>query len=136
MDSHPKLWRRFTPKLAHDLLLSLEPTPQRVWKMICEPTFKNGQEEKTFDFLRCFILQLDMELLGNFLQFVTGNSQCVLQMIQVEFNAEQSSFKRRPSANTCTMILHLPSTYTLFSTFKQDFFNILSSRQLWAFDSV
>ena len=43
MDAHPKLWQRFTPELACDLLLSLKPTPQRVWGMIVEPVFKNCQ---------------------------------------------------------------------------------------------
>ena len=136
MDSHPKLWQRFTPEVACDLLLSLKPTPQRVWDMIVEPVFKHCQEQNTFDFLRRLIFQLDTNTLENLLQFITGHPLCGLQTIQVEFNSEGSQFFRRPTANTCAMILHLPSTYTQFSSFKHDFLGILTSRDLWAFDSV
>ena len=136
MDWHPNLWQWFTQKLARDLLLSLKPDPQRVWGMIVEPAFRDSREQSTFDFLRRLIFQLDTNTLEKFLQFVTGHSLCGLQMIQVDFNSEGSSFIRRPTANTCAMILHLPSTYTQFSLFKQDFLGILTNQDLWAFDSV
>ena len=136
MDSHPELWQRFTPKLTHDLMLSLKPDPQRVWGMIVEQAFRDSREQSTFDFLRRLIFQLDTNTLEKFLQFVTGHPLCGLQMIQVDFNSEGSSFIRRPTANTCAMILHLPSTYTHFSSFKQDFLGILTNQVLWAFDSV
>ena len=50
LDSHPRLWKSFKSELAHNLLNSLQPTPQRVWNMICETSFRNKQEEKPLIF--------------------------------------------------------------------------------------
>ena len=79
---------------------------------------------------------LTPENLSTFLRFVTGSPICGIQHIDVGFNAATSSFTRQPSANTCASTIHLPTTYTSFSSFAQEFGCILDNSHLWTFDAM
>lgn len=100
-----------------------------------EPDFDNNSEVVVFDYLRRFIHSLGPEDLAKLIRFITGNPQCALQLISVDFHSEDNATMRRPTSNTCGMVLHLPVTYTSFATFSNEFKHILDNSEMWQFDS-
>lgn len=134
--ANPSLWRHCALAVGIELCHSLLPTNMKVWNMVEEPVYRNSTESRCFDYLRRFIFTLSTESLSLLLRFVTGSPHCVNQTVSVDFFVPSSSFVRRPTATTCGMVLHLPSTYESFSQFSQEFGEILRSSHLWSFDIV
>ncbi len=136
LEAHPHLWScRCDPAIVEVLYQKVVPSPTRVWDTVLEPQFENAQEERAFDFLRRFVLSLGKVDLAKFLRFVTGSPQCSLRSIKVSFNRLPPGLQRRPTANTCSACLALPSTYESFATFSREFSCLLENSHLWAFDS-
>ncbi len=109
-EAHSQLWERCYLSLVAKLRATLAPTAQHVIQMISEPAFHNESESRTFDYFRRFILSLPPVGLCRLQQFVTGNPQCGLQQISVQFYTPASSFASHPTAST--------------------------SREMWSFDAI
>ena len=135
LDAHPELWTRCSPSIVEALYDMLTPTVTRVWAMVEEPALSTPSEDMTFDYLRRFIHSLSAECLVKFLCFVTGFSVCTSKSIAVQFNA-QEGLLRRPTSNTCAMILHLPVTYESYASFCSEFQSVLHNSNMWFFDAL
>ena len=94
-----------------------------------------SMQERSFDYLRRLIHSLSPDLLEKFLCFVTGISVCAEEKIKITFNSMEG-FRRRPTSNTCSMILHFPTSYESYAAFQDEFILILNSSQWWFFDAV
>lgn len=68
------------------------------------------EEERVCGFLRHFIQDLSFDDLARFLRFSTGTSVCCIDHIMLAFNSLEG-VSRRPTANTCGCVLHLPTTF-------------------------
>lgn len=135
-DAHPSLWTRIgTPQIVDELYDALRPTVPRVLAMIDEPTAATPHEDMTFDFLRRLIHSLNPQMLQKFLCFVTGFSVCSPKKITLQFN-QLDGFGRRPTANTCSNILHLPTSYESYASFTNEFNSLLSNPNMWFFDAI
>ena len=135
LESHPQMWQKCHHSIATNLHATLVPTPQRVWSMISEPVFHNGNQARTFDFFRRFVTLLSPENLTKLLQFITCSPQCGLKEITIQF-CVPTSFTRRPTATTCGMVLQLPTTHESFSTLSHEFIEVLDNSHMWSFDGI
>lgn len=136
LDSHPGLWSRCTnPCLVEAMYEVLTPTIPRVWNLIQEPNFFSVNQEVAFDYLRRFVHSLSSDLLVKFLCFVTGFSVCASEKMRIQFNSMEG-FSRRPTSNTCSMVLHLPTSFQSYQTFSDEFKLILGSSEMWFFDAM
>ena len=134
LSANHELWEACDQSVVIKLYNALSPTPERVWSMVLEPTFKNALEARVFDYFRRFIFSQCDRSLCSLHHFITGKPQCGLQSITVQFHTPSSEFQRRPTSSTCSMTLDLPTTYDSFTSFSSEFSYVLNNSRLWLFD--
>ena len=78
---------------------------------------------------------LGIDDLRTFLRFTTGSSVCSSMQISIEFNT-LSGMSRRPIARTCTPSLVLPTAYSTYEEFVNEFRSYLSNEYTWIMDSI
>ena len=115
------------PTVASSLFTALMPNPTQVWGVVIEPEFSSPVEARVFDYFRCFIYTLPVEMSCKLLRFMTGKPQCSVNSIKVTFCLPVSDFERRPIASTCGSTLCLPTSYESFSSFSKEFNQILQN---------
>ena len=134
LSANPHLWLDCPASVGLELRRMLIPTSIRVWNMVEEPPVQNRQQSTTFDYFRRFVFSLNENTLELLLRFITGSPHCGDQKMHVHFSEPETPFLRRPTANTCGMVLYLPTTYSSFSQFTNEFKEILANSHLWSFD--
>ena len=134
--SHPSLWQQSNSMVAISLLTALVPSATEVWAMVEEPQFNSVVETRIFDYFRRFVYSLSVELLCKLLQFITGKPQVSLNTINVSFCVPASEFERRPTASTCGSTISIPTTYKSFSSFLNEFTQVLQNSHMWSFDAL
>ena len=134
LGANPELWLECPMSVGLEIRKSLLPTTMRVWSMVEEPLVHNSSQSTAFDYLRRLIFSLTERGLALLLRFITGSPHCGDQKIQVEFSTPEAPFQRRPTSNTCGMILYVPTTYSSFSQFSNEFQELLANSHLWSFD--
>ena len=122
--------------VANSLFSALMPNATKVWAMVKVPEFNGPVEARVFDYFRRFIFSLSVEMLCRLLQFVTGKPQWSLNIINVTFCIPASDFERRPTASTCGSTVCIPTTYESFSSFSNEFTQILQNSHMWTFDAI
>ena len=66
------------------------------------------------------------EEVRRFLRFTTGSAVLITEKITISYNS-LTGFSRRPIAHTCGCVLELPSSYTSYLKFEQEFTSILTN---------
>ena len=97
--------------------------------LITEKTYLTNQEGTTHYYLQEFTNSLNDNQLINILLFIAGSVHPPSK-ITVMFNAK-SGIMRGPTANTCSNILELSSTYISFQEFRREFSLVLDSEEAY-----
>ena len=112
---------------------TLKPTTKKVLSSFVSNPESEGERD-AFKFLQRFVRGLDMSKLERFLRFTTGMDILVGKNIEVTF-IKCEGLGVRPIAHTCGPVLEIPSTYSNYVEFREDFTNILS-RDTWEMDII
>ena len=131
------LLKRYMPFQSLENLVSLynekKPNAKKVVKLL-DAHPNTDAERACLDHLKRFIRSIEGNI-GTFLQFTTGSNVLVCDKISISFN-KLEGLGRRPVAHTCTPTLEIPSTYQSYNELSEDFSNLLSNKNAWAFDIV
>ena len=118
------------------LYYTLTATSSKVLTMLQEPVTSNSCQSRIFSYLQQFIGNMNQAEVRRLLRFTTGSSVILSGGITVTFN-NISGIARKPIAHTCDPCLELPSTYTSYLDFEQEFNAVLADDQYaWQMDSV
>ena len=109
----------------HELYSSILPTNIKVISLL-KATPLTAAEGETLAHLKRFIRGLDESKLATFLRFTTASDVLVTDTLTLSFTNNEG-FQRRPVAHTCSYTLELPSTYSSFCEFREEFMAILNS---------
>ena len=103
-------------------------TPVRVLSAIECDTITTPSQEKFMYFLRTFVRESTVEILKKLLRFVTGipTFTCSNKKINVAFSG-LTGLTRVPQASVCGKTLILPSTYSNYTEFKEEFVKVLTN---------
>ena len=135
---HPEqtFWQSHTVEKISSLYYTLTATSGKVLSMLQEPVESNSCQSRVFNYLQQFIGNMKQAEVRRFLRFTTGSSVIVSGGITVSFN-NLSGIARRPIAHTCDCSLELPSTYTSYLDFEQEFNAVLADdHYTWQMDAV
>jgi len=129
-------WQSHTVEQISSLYYTLTATSGKVLSMLQEPVESNSCQSRVFNYLQQFIGNMNQAEVRRFLRLATGSSVIVSGGITVTFN-NLSGIARRPIAHTCDCCLELPSTYTSYLDFEEEFNAVLADdHYAWQMDSV
>lgn len=109
----------------HELYSSILPTNVKVISLL-KATPLTAAEGETLAHLKRFIRGLDESKLATFLRFTTASDVLVTDTLTISFTNNEG-FQRRPVAHTCSYTLELPSTYSSFCEFREEFMAVLNA---------
>lgn len=119
-------------KSVEDLYSSIKPTNIKVVRLLqVEP--KTLAERDVFNYLKEYVMSLEMSMLRNFLYFTTGADVVLVPKIEIAFIAFASSAQRRPIAHTCAPLLEISAAYKSFPDFRDEFNKVLMKTD-WGMD--
>ena len=84
--------------------------------------------------MRTFVKELEANMLGTFLRFMTGSDIICTSKIEVTF-VHLEGLSSHPVAHTCSGVLELPEDYQSYPDFRSQFMEILRSN-VWVMDIV
>ena len=129
-------WRKFSIDELHSIYMCMSATAEKVLDIIEEPIECNPCEMRVFNYLQQYIGNMRKEEVRRFLRFTTGSSVLVAERITIAFNGA-TGLSRHPVGHTCPCLLELPTTYTSYPEFEQEFNNILMSNEPnWEMQSI
>lgn len=135
---HRKFWEKLSPSTLYDIYTSLILTPEKVNSLLSIPCSMTLLQERTCNYLRTMVGNMNPGELRCFMRFVTGSSVCLDKSISVEFS-NLSGFARRPIAHTCASTLELSVSFMNYDDFNADFKAILSETDdefSWRMDAL
>ena len=109
----------------HELYSSILPTNVKVISLLKAKPL-TAAEGETLAHLKRFIRGLDESKLATFLRFTTASDVLVTDTLTISFTNNEG-FQRRPVAHTCSYTLELPSTYSSFCEFREEFMAVLNA---------
>lgn len=110
-----------------------KPTTKRILRLL-DANPSSDAERDAFRFLQQYVRGLDGNKVLQFLRFVTATDILISGKIQVTFIKSEGA-ARRPIAHTCGPVLEIPSTYSNYCEFREEFNNILD-QDSWEIDIV
>ena len=129
-------WQSHTIEQVSSLYYTLMATSSKVLAMLQEPVESNSSQCRVFNYLQQFIGNMNQAEVRRILRFTTGSSVMVSGGITVTFN-NLSGIACRPIAHTCDCCLELPSAYTSYLEFEQEFNAVLADdNYAWKMDSI
>ena len=135
-ESHRLFWRCMTVEKLYLLFKSMMLSHGKVLSLLKEPLTNDEAEEKTWFYLQSYIGNRSDEELRRFVRFVTGSFVISVKSIAVGFN-RLDGFARRPTVQTCSARIELPSTYASLPEFISEFRTFLSDpKYSWDMDAV
>lgn len=111
-----------------------KPTAKNVSKLFSASP-SNDHERECLSHLKRFVKSLDANILGVFLQFVTGSNIITVEKIEVGFSTDTGA-ARRPIAHTCGPLLIIPATYQSYNELSEEFSSVLREANAWSFNIV
>ena len=137
ISSEKKLfWRKFSIDELHSMYMYMSATPEKVLNIIEEPIESNPCEMRVFSYLQQYIGNMRNDEVRRFLRFTTGSSVLIAERITVAFNGA-TGLTRHPIGHTCPCLLELPTTYTSYPEFEQEFNNVLTGLELnWEMQGI
>ena len=109
----------------HELYSSILPTNVKVIYLLKAKPL-TAAEGKTLAHLQRFIRGLDESKLATWARFTTASDVLVTDTLRISFTNNEG-FQRRPVAQTCSYTLELPSTYSSFCEFREEFMAALNA---------
>lgn len=109
----------------HELYSSILPTNVKVISLLKAKPL-TAAEGETLAHLKRFIRGLDESKLATFLRFTTASDVLVTDTLTISFTNNEG-FQRRPVAHTCSYTLEIPSTYSSFCEFREEFMAVLNA---------
>ena len=129
-------WQSFSVEDLHSLYQTLSATPGKVLALLEEPVESSEAQLRVYNYLLQFVGDMENAEVRQFLRFTTGSSVLTAQQIFVSFNS-LSGLGRRPIAHTCGCTIELPSTYTSYIDFEQEFKAVLADNEYsWQMDAI
>jgi hypothetical protein len=122
-----------TLSALEDFYEETKPTTKTILQLL-DANPNSDAERDAFRFLQRFVRGLDYSKLLQFLRFTTASDILISGKVQVTF-LKSEGFGRRPIAHTCGPVLELPSTYSNYCEFREEFNNILDQGN-WEIDIV
>ena len=132
---HWRFWDRKGAKGIHQLCMKLITSPKKALDMLREPYDISPSQHRVYNYLVQYVGTMKCEEVQRFVRFVTGSSVFIDKPIYIEFNG-LSGVARRPIAHTCDCTLELPTTYSNFTEFSQEFTSLLSQNDVWVMDGL
>ena len=119
-------------KELYDIYEHGRPSNKKVMKLLhAEP--KNECQRESFQFLNKFVRNLSPEDLSKFLRYTTGADMICTDKLEIMFVEMPEGVSRRIIAHTCGPVMELPTSYTSYVEFKEEFLNLLHSGY-WSMD--
>lgn len=118
--SHREFWSRKSPDKMVELYRHLTLNSSKMIRMLHFPEACSPQQERVYGYLRTMIGNSSSNELRLLMRFITGSSVCSSDKITVELNG-LSGFARRPIAHTCDCVIELPTAYSNYDDFYNDF---------------
>lgn len=112
---------------------SIKPTTKKILKLL-DANPSSDAERDAFRFLQRYVRGLDTNKVSQFLRFATATDILISGKLQVTFLMSEG-IGRRPIAHTCGPVLEVPSTYSNYCEFREEFNNILDEGS-WEIDIV
>ena len=84
---HAPYWSQKSAIDLYQIHTALNATPAKVLHLLKLPDFENPAEEEVFNYLQCYIGQMNLHHIRHFLRFVTGSSFYMGQDITITFNS-------------------------------------------------
>ncbi len=136
--NHNDFWKKKSPSDVEALYHSLVLSSKKVKSLFAFPDCLTQQGTRVSGYLRTMIGNMLPEELRLFMRFVTGSCVCVTKEIKVTFNS-LSGLARRPIVHTCGCTLELPTSYSNYDDFYNEFRSILSQTNndfSWRMDAL
>ncbi len=136
--NHRAFWSAKSPSFIQIMFQRLSVSASKVNSLLSFPECRSQQESRVCGYLRAIMGTFQPNELGLFLRFVTGSCVCIAKEIKIVFNGV-SGLARIPIAHTCSSTLELPTSYSNFTDFKNDFVSILARTNeefSWRMDAV
>ena len=130
---HIPFWSLLSYEHFYDIYRAQQASASKVLALIEDPQTSNPNEERVYGYLQQFIGSLRGDELRSLLRFATGSSVCG-SSITVCFNNLQG-LARRPTSHTCSHCLELPSAYSSYGEFQQEFLAVLNGDE-WCMDAI
>ena len=115
---HKGFWKDVTVDHLMEVYLASNATAYNALKVIKEPLVLEPLQETTYGYLLQYVGNMSNGEVRNFLRFIDE--------IKITFNG-LSGVSRRPIAHTCSCTLELPTSYSTYLEFAQEFDAILTS---------
>ena len=133
---HKGFWKDVNVTVDHlrEVYLASNTTAYNALKVIKEPRVLEPLQETTYGYLQ-YVGNMRNAKVRIFLRFITGSLALVVDEIKITLNG-LSGVSRRPIAHTCSCILELPSSYSTYLEFAQEFDAILTSELSWIMDTL
>ena len=129
-------WASFSVNQLHELYFCLSATSSKVFNIIVEPSECNACQARVFGYLQQFIGNMLNEEVRRFLHFTTGSAVLIAEKITICYNS-LTGLARHPIAHTCACILELPSTYTSYLDFQQEFTTVFADNECnWGMHAI
>ncbi|KAM4698703.1 uncharacterized protein WCC33_014236 [Rhinophrynus dorsalis] len=123
-----------SPEELSKLYIDLQPTGQKVLKLLNYPEDMTPKQKEVANHLRRYIRELDYCQLQKFLRYCTGSDLIVTDRITLYFE-NMTHFSRRPIGRTCSMILQISDDYDNFPDFRAEF-NAVLDTNIWVMEIV
>ena len=123
--------RKFFPTKESVLQVYEEckPTPIKLCKLLKASDDLDADESRSLTFLKQFIRGLNPENLSKILVLMTASSMISVESVSVTFT-KLKGVERRPIFHTCGPVLELPSTYSSYREFRQEWTPLIESGYL------
>ena len=115
-----EFWSRQSPDKMVELYKHLTLNPRKMIQMLHFPEACSPQQERVCGYLRTMIGISSSSQLRLLMQFTTGSCVCSSDKITVQLNG-LSGLARRLIAHTCDCMIELPTTYSNYDDFCNDF---------------
>ena len=119
-ENHREFWSRQSPDTMAELYRHLTLNPRKVIKMLHFPEACSPQQERVFGYFRTMIGNSSPNELRLLMRFITGSCVCSSDKITVQLNG-LSGLATRPTAHTCGCVIELPTSYSNYDDFCNDF---------------
>ena len=106
-----------------------KPTANKLCKLLKVSDDLDADESRSLNFLKQFIRGLNPENLSKVLVLMTASSMISVESVSVTFT-KLRGVERRPIFHTCGPVLELPSTYSSYREFRQEWTPLIESGYL------
>ena len=125
---HQDFWKKIRCCDLYSIYNALSVSVDKVLKMIDGCSADNPSQERILCYFKQYIGNMNHNQLRVLLRFITGSCTCSANNIKINFN-QLEGLGRRPIAHACSSTLDLPTSYSTYTDFAEEFDNVLHNRE-------